>query len=127
MSLEIEGNIIVKGETESFGNNGFTKRTLVIETDEQYKQKIPVDFVKDKTALLDSFNLRDKVKVSINIRGNEYQGKYYVNLQGWRIEKISNGATEPKEPIKPQLMTPQQAFEPAGELDNPDDQDPLPF
>ena len=24
--------------------------------------------------------------VSFNIRGNEYKGRYYVNLQAWRIE-----------------------------------------
>jgi hypothetical protein len=94
--MNIKGNIHLIGETETVGNNGFTKRLVVIETKEQYKQTIPVDFVKDKTSILDNYEVGDTVDVSVNVRGNEYNGKYYVNLQGWKIEKI---AGENKEDI----------------------------
>ena len=90
--MEILGTVHLIGETQTVGNNGFTKRQLVVKTDEQYPQDIGLDFVKDKTNLLDKFKVGDAVKVSINIRGNEYNGKYYVNLQGWRIE--STGSVE---------------------------------
>jgi len=83
--MEIKGKIKLKAETQTF-DSGFTKRQLVITTDEQYPQDIAMDFFKDKTSLLDSWNIGDSVTVSINIRGNEYKGKYYVSLQGWRIE-----------------------------------------
>lgn len=86
--MNIKGSIHLIGETETVGNNGFTKRLVVIETQEQYKQTIPVDFVKDKTNILDNYEVGDTVDVSVNVRGNEYNGKYYVNLQGWKIEKI---------------------------------------
>ncbi len=85
--MKVEGKVkVIEGVIE-VGNNGFKKRLLVVETTEQYSQQIGIDFVQDKTSLLDSFNVGDSVSVSINIRGNEYNGKYYVNLQGWRIEK----------------------------------------
>lgn len=84
--MEITGKIIQIGNTESVGDNGFTKRQVVIETNEQYSQKIPIDFVKDKTSLLDGKKIGDEATVCINIRGNEYNGKYFVNLQGWKIE-----------------------------------------
>ena len=84
--MELTGTVIVIGDTETVGNNGFTKRQLVIETQEQYPQKIPMDFVKDKTSLLDNLNLGDTVKVGINLRGSEWQGKFYVNVQAWKIE-----------------------------------------
>jgi len=85
---EIIGKIIILGDTVTVGSAGtFRKRTLVIETDEQYKQTIPVDFVQDKCDVLNNYGIGDSVKVSINIRGNEYQGKYFCSLQGWRIEK----------------------------------------
>jgi len=88
--MEVTGKVHLIGQTETVGNNGFTKRQIVIATDEQYVQHIPIDFVKDKTSLLDNYKVGDSVKVSINVRGSEYQGKYYVNLQGWRIEKLEN-------------------------------------
>jgi len=86
--MEVLGKVHVIGGTETVGNKGFTKRLLVIETEEQYKQTIPVDFVKDKTSVLDAYKVGDSVKVSVNVRGSEYNGKYYVNLQGWKIEKL---------------------------------------
>lgn len=87
---EVTGKIIKIGETETVGSAGtFKKRQLVVETEEQYKQSIPIDFVQDKTDLLNVFVVGDDVKVGINIRGNEYNGKYYVSLNGWKIDKTS--------------------------------------
>lgn len=97
MSLEITGKIIVIGETETVGSAGtFKKRLLVVETDEQYKQSIPIDFVQDKTSVLDSYAIGQSVKVGINVRGNEYNGKYYVSLNGWNINKLAE-ATPPSQ------------------------------
>lgn len=88
---EVIGKIIHIGETETVGSAGtFKKRLVVVETSEQYAQKIPVDFVQDKTSMLDKFKIGDSVNVSINIRGNEYNGKYYCSLNGWRISKITD-------------------------------------
>lgn len=88
--MELNGSVHLIGQTETVGNNGFTKRQLVIATSEQYVQYIPIDFVKDKTSVLDNFKVGDNVNVSVNVRGSEYNGKYYVNLQGWKINKSAN-------------------------------------
>ena len=85
--MELVGKIKVIGKTETFGAKGFQKRQLVIETQEQYKQNIPIDFVQDKTGLLDSFSVGQSVKISINVRGNENAGRYYLSLSGWKIEQ----------------------------------------
>jgi hypothetical protein len=82
---EIEGNIKVIGELQSF-DSGFTKKQVVVTTNETYPQEIAIDFVKDGTAMLEGFSVGQDVIVSINIRGNEYLGKYYVSLNGWKIE-----------------------------------------
>lgn len=88
---EVTGNVYHIGETEVVGSAGtFKKRLLVVKTQEQYAQEIPIDFVQDKTSLLDAFKIGDEVKVSINIRGNAYNGKWYCNLNGWKIEKLSD-------------------------------------
>ena len=85
--MEILGKAHVIGATETVGAKDFKKRTIVVATDEQYVQYIPIDFLQDKCSILDNYAIGQQVKVSVNIRGNEYNGKYYVNLQGWKIEK----------------------------------------
>jgi len=92
--MNIQGKIKVIGATETIGAKGFLKRLLVIETSETYPQQLPIEFTQDKTSLLDNFNVGDDANVSINLRGSEWQGKYYANIQGWRIEKSDNEAKE---------------------------------
>jgi hypothetical protein len=96
---EVTGKIIVLNDAELVGAaQTFKKRLVVVETDEQYPQKIGIDFVQDKTAVLDKYKVGDTVKVLTNIRGQEYKGKYYVSLNGWRIEKLESEAEAPEAP-----------------------------
>ncbi len=125
--MEIEGKVKMIGETQTFGNNGFRKRELVITTEEQYPQHIMVEFVQDKTDLLNNVNIGQPVKVSINLRGREWtnpQGevKYFNSIQGWRIEKVQAEQTSGDMPPMPPI----EAFEPVDNL-NEEDHDDLPF
>jgi hypothetical protein len=122
--MEVQGKIKMIGETESVGNNGFRKRDVVVTTEEQYPQHISVQFVQDKTDLLNNYQVGQDVKVSINLRGREWtspQGetKYFNTIQGWRIEGVQANAPQGQTP-------PPQAFEPATDL-NEEDHDDLPF
>lgn len=103
MSYEVSGKLKVKQDTQTF-SSGFEKREFVVTTQEQYPQDIKLEFVKDKCSLLDSYEVGQDVKVSFNLRGNEYNGKYYVNLQAWRIEKGEAEATY----TQPNVSQPQQ-------------------
>jgi len=80
-------------------SSGFKKRELVILTDELYPQNILVEFLQEKTYLLDGLKINDYIKIFINIRGREWinsEGiiKYFNYIQGWQIEKIKS--KEPK-------------------------------
>ena len=86
--MQIIGKVHLIGQTETVGNNGFTKRQIVVETSEQYPQKVAIDFVKDKCSILDSYKVGQEVTVDVNVRGSEYNGKFYVNLQGWKINSV---------------------------------------
>ncbi|MDT8347322.1 MAG: DUF3127 domain-containing protein [Flavobacteriaceae bacterium] len=91
--MELEGKIKLIGETKSFGSSGFQKRELVLITEEQYPQFISVEFLQDKTDLLNNFNPGDQVKIGINLRGREWidpkgEAKYFNSIVGWRIEKL---------------------------------------
>jgi uncharacterized protein Veg len=125
--MEVQGRIKVIGETQTFGANGFRKREIVVTTEEQYPQHIMVEFVQDKTELLNSYQVGQQVKININLRGREWvnpQGetKYFNSIQGWRIEALQQDATAGSVPPVP----PMDAFEPAGDL-NTEDNDDLPF
>lgn len=88
---EAQGNLKIINDIQTFGS-GFTKREFVITTgDSKYPQDIKFEIVKDKCALLDQFAVGQAVNVSFDIRGNEYQGKYYVNLNCWKIQAGSGG------------------------------------
>ena len=87
MDLQLTGKIKVIGQVQTF-DSGFSKRELVVTTAEQYPQDVSFDFFKDKTSILDKYTIGDDVEVAFNIRGNEYNGKHYVNLQAWKIGKI---------------------------------------
>lgn len=125
--MEVQGKIKMVGETQTFGNNGFRKREVVVTTEEQYPQHIMVEFVQDKTDLLNNYNVGQSVKISINLRGREWtnpQGevKYFNSIQGWRIENLQT--EQPTEGIPP--VPPIEAFEPADNI-NEEDHDDLPF
>ncbi len=124
--MEVQGKIKLIDETKTYGNNGFRKREMVITTEEQYPQHIMIEFIQDKTDLLNNFQVGQNVKVSINLRGREWvnpQGetKYFNSIQGWRIETMEAEAAGDMPP-----MPPADAFEPATDL-NEEDYDDLPF
>lgn len=87
-TYEVKGAVKIVGKMETIGNKGFTKRELIVTTpDEKYPQDLKIDFVKDNCSKLDDINVGDEVTVAVNLRGSEYNGKYYVSLTGWKIEK----------------------------------------
>jgi hypothetical protein len=125
-SFELTGKLKTVMETQTFGS-GFTKREFVVTTDEQYPQDIKFELIKEKTSAIDSFKNGDTLKVSFNVRGNEYNGKYYVNLQAWRIETAQNAGAPIPPPLDPMAEMPTASVSaPAASIDDIGEDD-LPF
>ena len=98
MAYEISGKIKVIMETQTFPS-GFSKREFVVTTDDRYPQDVKIDCLKEKASLLDPLNVGDQVKVSFNISGREYNDRYFVNLEAWKIESAgAGGGAEPPPP-----------------------------
>ena len=125
--MEVQGAIKVIREVQEISAT-FKKRELVITTDEQYPQTLSIEFVQDKTDLLNKFEVGQNVKVSINLRGREWENpqtkeiKYFNSIQGWRIELLENSNTDDDLPPLDNLSP----FEPASETKD-EDLDDLPF
>ncbi len=102
--MEVTGTIKAIEQAQTFGT--FTKRNVIVTTDEQYPQTLAIEFVQDKCSLLDKFAVGKGVKIGVNLRGREWtnpQGevKYFNSIQGWRIDSfVTEGGT-----IAPPLKT----------------------
>ena len=99
--MEVIGKIKVKGEVQTFGT--FNKREYVVTTDDQYPQDIGLELHQDKCNLIDSYNVGDTIKTSINLRGKEWinpegVAKYFNTIVGWRIEKVEDAPNVPLPP-----------------------------
>ena len=91
--LEVESGKSPKGE--------WKKQTFVIDTGEEYNNIIAFDvFGAEKVENLTKYNkVGDDVNVQFNISTREHQGKFYTNLQAWRIEKageVTNAERQPE-------------------------------
>lgn len=91
MSYEASGTIKLINETQTFPS-GFSKREFVITTEhDKYPQDLKFEVVKDRCSLLDDYEVGQKVQLNFDIRGNEYNDRYYVNLACWKIEAAQGG------------------------------------
>ena len=90
----ITGEVIHVGEVETFGG-GFTKCVVVVKTGDKYPQEIPVEFVKEKAdeAHL-GLRVGMQVEVAYNLRGREWNGRWFASVQGWKFKVVSGAEPE---------------------------------
>ena len=89
MAYELQGTIKLIDEMQTFAS-GFTKREFVVTTADKFPQDIKFGCIKEKTSLLDNLKVGEQVNVFFDIRGNEYKGRYYVDLSAWKIEPLGS-------------------------------------
>ena len=99
-AISLEGTVKVIFDEQTFAS-GFNKREFVITNkDDQYPQDIKFECTKDKVkTVADKLTVGDEVSVAYNIRGNEYNGKYYVNLVAWGVKILSSSKVAQSEDI----------------------------
>jgi len=84
--MKLQGTIKLKQDVQTF-DSGFKKQVIVLTvTDGKYEQHLPIEFLKDATDLLNDFEPGQQCEVDINLRGSEWNDKYYASIQGWKIE-----------------------------------------
>lgn len=93
MHYFINGSIKNIGETQTFGDK-FQKREFVIDTDEQYPEALKLEFINDQVDALDTFSVGEIVTVAFIPKGNEYQGKHYVQLRAIAISGVADTFVE---------------------------------
>ncbi len=100
MALSVKGKIeqILKPESGvSRAGKEWNKQEFVIETDEQFPRKVCFTLFGDKTSLISGFAPGTEVEVSFNLESREYNGKYFHNINAWKIDK-AGGENLPEPP-----------------------------
>jgi hypothetical protein len=101
VAYELTGKIKLIQEAKTF-DSGFTKREMVVVVEDgKYPQEINLEFVQDKVSLLDGLQPGQEVTVTFDIRGREYNGRYFNNLQGWKIATAAQDSAPQAEPYAP--------------------------
>jgi len=106
VAYDLTGKIKLIQDAKTF-DSGFTKREMVVIVEEgKYPQEINIEFVQDKIALLESLKVGQEVTVTFDIRGREYNGRYFNNLQGWKVVTIGGEPATTLEDQSPPYPTP---------------------
>ena len=142
MALEIEGTLRQKltPQRGTSARGEWTKQEFILEfPDGNYtSQACFTAFGQDKVAELDKYQVGDKVKVSFNLRSREFNGRWYNDLQIWKVAPAAaaQGAPVQSTPVQSApaggyAPAPQAPSAPAPSIDDmpaeDDSQDDLPF
>lgn len=126
MSYEAIGKLHKKFDTEN-KTSTFQAREFVLEiADGNYPQMIKFQLTQDRCALLDTHEEGDTLKVHFDLRGREWNEKYFTNLNAWRIEKPENAAPVAKADDDTPVFNDEGSFPSASDAP-PASTDDLPF
>ncbi len=99
--MQFEGKIIKITPEELVGQNQIPKITFVVEEVgemEDYKRNsMAMDILGEKTAMIKEYKEGDIVRVSVNFKHSEYNGRLYNRINAWRIESV-DGSTASEAP-----------------------------
>lgn len=100
MALELEGTLRQKLGVQSgtSARGQWAKQEFILEfPDGNFTaQACFTAWGQDKVAELDKYQVGDKIKVSFNLKAREYNGRWYNDLQIWKIAPA--GAAQPVAP-----------------------------
>lgn len=99
MALELEGTLRQKLGVQSgtSARGAWAKQEFILEfPDGNYtSQACFTAWGQEKVAELDKYQAGDRVKVSFNLKSREYNGRWYNDLQIWRIAPAAQAPAAP--------------------------------
>ena len=124
MALDITGRLHKVFDTEQ-KTESFKAREFVIETQGEYPQFVKFQLTQDRCDLIENYKEGDGLKVHFDVRGREWQGKYFTSLNAWKIE-AEGDMSQPASDENFSQDVP-QASAPESNNDSREDLDDLPF
>jgi hypothetical protein len=122
---KVSGKVHFIDDTKTFGQNGFRKRTVVLEQDSgRFTNYIPVEFIQESCDSVDSLKVGDEAEITFQLTGRKWQKdaasevKYFLNAQASSFRVIGSGQAAAEEDGAPM-------FDPSNETEF--DEDNVPF
>lgn len=94
--MDIEGVVfkVLPVQSGKSARGEWQKREVVFDLQDNVKnRKVCVAFFGDRAADVENLKEGDKAKVSIDIESREYNGRWYTNVNAWRIQTLDATAT----------------------------------
>ncbi|MGM9760720.1 MAG: DUF3127 domain-containing protein [Parabacteroides sp.] len=120
--MEISGRIIAvlpeQGGVSKAGNE-WKKQEYVLETHDQYPKKVCFQiFGADRIAQA-AIQPGEELIVSFDIDSREYQGRWFTNINAWKVERPAAAAPQQPQPVAAPAAAPAAPdFGPANPIDD---------
>ena len=92
------------GEEKVFPSGFRRIEMLVTDDDPRFPTTLPIDFANDRVDKALAFQPGDHVAISFSIAGHEYNGRHFITLRGFKIEravKLGGESTVGPQPTAP--------------------------
>jgi len=109
--MEIIGKLIQKMPMQSGiskTGNSWQKQEFVIETLEQFPRKICANLWGERTAVLETLNIDDKVVMNFDLESREFNGKWYTDVKAYKLDPVTTNPQAPQ-PAQTAQSTPTSA------------------
>ncbi len=94
MAYKAEGKLHKVFDTEQKSEK-FQAREFVIEvTDGKFPQMVKFQLTQDKCAIIDDYSEGDQISVDFDLRGREWNDRYFTNLNAWRVARADGQSTD---------------------------------
>lgn len=95
----VRGKVHLIEETKTYGQNGFRKRLVVLEQEnDRFTNFIPLDFIRDSCDQVDQLNVGDDVEVKYQLSGRRWQKdpgsevKFFLNAEASSFQVHGGGS-----------------------------------
>ena len=86
IKTNVQGVVVKVGEDKQVTDK-FSKRRLLINTGDEYKPELCIEFFNQKAQLLDDLAEGERVNVHVNVFTNKSsKGQYFASITGWKID-----------------------------------------
>lgn len=100
-NFKISGVLVSIFEKENKTATFATREFVLSVKDGNFEQFIKFQMVNDYCDLLDGYIEGQTVEVDFSLRGREWQGKYFTNLNAWKIAATLDAQYEKEYPRQP--------------------------
>ncbi len=97
MKFQVDGKIHKIFDTEQKSERFRTREFVIEVVDGKFPQMVKFQLTQDNCEAIDGHQEGEDITVHFDLRGREWNGKYFTNLNAWRIEP-ADGSSQPKVP-----------------------------